>query len=82
VTHECLLHFCLYAYRDERTQKKLRLFDIYIDEIPSAWYGAEIDYKNEEYKKSNFPFLEWIEEQNGLYFVREQDREKFLAYYE
>ncbi|WP_154931413.1 DEAD/DEAH box helicase, partial [Klebsiella grimontii] len=82
VTHECLLHFCLYAYRDEKTQNKLSLFDIYIDEIPSAWYGAEIDYKNEEYKKSNFPFLEWIEEQNGLYFVREQDREKFLAYYE
>ncbi|WP_219676277.1 DEAD/DEAH box helicase [Klebsiella michiganensis] len=82
VTHECLLHFCQYAYRDEKTQNKLRLFDIYIDEIPPAWYGAEIDYKNEEYKKSNFPFLEWIEEQNGLYFVREQDREKFLAYYE
>lgn len=82
VTHECLLHFCLYAYRDEKTQNKLRLFDIYIDEIPSAWYGAEIDYKDEEYKKSNFPFLEWIEEQNGLYFIRDEDREKFLAYYE
>ncbi len=45
VTHECLLHFCLYAYRDEKTQNKLSLFDIYIDEIPPAWYGAEIDYK-------------------------------------
>ncbi|GJK93207.1 MULTISPECIES: DEAD/DEAH box helicase family protein [Klebsiella] len=82
VTHECLLHFCQYAYRDEKTQNKLRLFDIYIDEIPSAWYGAEIDYKDEEYKKSNFPFLEWIEEQNGLYFIRDEHREKFLAYYE
>ncbi|MXS15403.1 DEAD/DEAH box helicase family protein [Klebsiella oxytoca] len=82
VTHECLLHFCQYAYRDEKTQNELRLFDIYIDEIPSAWYGAEIDYKDEEYKKSNFPFLEWIEEQNGLYFIRDEDREKFLAYYE
>lgn len=82
VTHECLLHFCLYAYRDERTQKKLRLFDIYIDEIPSAWYGAEIDYKNEEYRDSNFPFLGWLEERDGLRFVRDEDREKFLAYYD
>ena len=82
VTHECLLHFCLYAYRDEKNQNKLSLFDIYIDEIPSAWYGAEIDYKNEEYRDSNFPFLGWLEERDGLYFVREQDREKFLAYYE
>ncbi len=82
VTHECLLHFCLYAYRDERTQKKLRLFDIYIDEIPTAWYGAEIDYKNEEYRDSNFPFLGWLEERDGLRFVRDEDREKFLAYYD
>lgn len=82
VTHECLLHFCQYAYRDEKTQNKLRLFDIYIDEIPSAWYGAEIDYKDEEYRDSNFPFLGWLEERDGLRFVRDEDREKFLAYYE
>lgn len=82
VTHECLLHFCLYAYRDEKTQNKLHLFDIYIDEIPTAWYGAEIDYKNEEYRNSNFPFLGWLEERDGLQFVRDEDREKFLAYYE
>lgn len=82
VTHECLLHFCLYAYRDEKTQNKLRLFELYIDEIPSAWYGAEIDYKNEEYRDSNFPFLGWLEERDGLRFVRDQDRERFLAYYE
>lgn len=82
VTHECLLHFCLYAYRDEKTQNKLSLFDIYIDEIPSAWYGAEIDYKDEEYRDSNFPFLGWLEERDGLRFVRDEDREKFLAYYE
>ncbi|EFB3123316.1 DEAD/DEAH box helicase family protein [Escherichia coli] len=82
VTHECLLHFCLYAYRDEKTQNKLHLFDIYIDEIPTAWYGAEVDYKNEEYRNSNFPFLGWLEERDGLRFVRHEDREKFLAYYQ
>lgn len=82
VTHECLLHFCLYTYRDEKTQKKLSQFDIFIDEIPSAWYGAEIDYKNEEYRDSNFPFLGWLEERDGLRFIRDEDREKFLAYYE
>jgi hypothetical protein len=82
VTHECLLHFCLYAYRDEKTQNKLSLFDIYIDEIPPAWYGAEIDYKNEEYRDSNFPFLGWLEERDGLRFVRDEDSEKFVAYYD
>lgn len=82
VTHECLLHFCQYAYRDEKTQNKLRLFDIYIDEIPSAWYGAEIDYKDEEYRDSNFPFLGWLEERDGLRFVRDEDSEKFVAYYD
>ncbi|HDK6781627.1 TPA: DEAD/DEAH box helicase family protein [Klebsiella pneumoniae] len=82
VTHECLLHFCLYAYREEKTQNKLSLFDIYIDEIPPAWYGAEIDYKNEEYRDSNFPFLGWLEERDGLRFVRDEDSEKFVAYYD
>ncbi|HBX7959982.1 TPA: hypothetical protein MIG85_15590 [Klebsiella pneumoniae] len=82
VTHECLLHFCLYAYLDEKTQKKLSQFDIFIDEIPSAWYGAEIDYKDPNYRDSSFPFLAWLEERDGLYFIRDEAIEKFLAYYD
>ncbi|WP_432538849.1 DEAD/DEAH box helicase [Klebsiella pneumoniae] len=82
VTHECLLHFCLYAYRDEKTQRKLSRFELYVDEIPSAWYGAEIDYKDPNYRDSSFPFLGWLEERDGLWFIRDGDREKFLAYYD
>ena len=82
VAHECLLHFSLYAYRDEKTQKKLSPFEIFIDEIPSAWYGAEINYKKEEYRDTSFPFLEWLEERDGLHFVRDEHREKFIAYYD
>lgn len=82
VTHECLLHFSLYAYRDEKTQKKLSQFEIFIDEIPSAWYGAEVDYKDLQYRDTNFPFLEWLEEKDGLYFISDEDKDKFEAYYE
>lgn len=82
VTHECLLHFSLFAYRDEPTQRKLNNFEIFIDEIPSAWYGAEVDYKNLQYRDSNFPFLEWLEEREGLHYIRDEHLDKFHAYYE
>ncbi len=82
VTHECLLHFSLFAYRDEKTQKKLGQFEIFIDEIPTAWYGAEVDYKDPKYRETNFPFLEWLEERGGLHFIRDEEKDKFEAYYE
>ena len=41
------------------TQNKLHLFDIYIEEIPQP-YGAEVDYKNEEYQTPTSHFSGWL----------------------
>ncbi|XOL90154.1 hypothetical protein ACLB6F_19480 [Enterobacter hormaechei] len=80
-THQCFIHYCYRAALETELQNLLRNFSIFVDEIPDAMFGAYIKVQHTKRTEQNFPFLDWLEERDGLLFLREDKREHFYAYW-
>lgn len=80
-THQCFIHYCYRAVLETELQNLLRNFSIFVDEIPDAMFGAYIKVQHTERTAENFPFLDWVEERDGLLFLREDCRTDFYAYW-
>ncbi|MEG3112430.1 hypothetical protein SC127_17025 [Pantoea sp. T14] len=80
-THEAFKHYCYQAFHNKEMQQLLSGFDIYIDEIPTATFGAYVRVKVSDAIEENFPFLAWIEERNGLYFLKKEHYDNLLCYW-
>lgn len=80
-THQCFIHYCYRAALETELQNLLRNFSVFVDEIPDAMFGAYIKVQHTDWTAENFPFLEWLEEQDGLLFLREDCRTEFYKYW-
>uniref|UniRef100_UPI00388D7F86 helix-turn-helix domain-containing protein n=2 Tax=Enterobacterales TaxID=91347 RepID=UPI00388D7F86 len=49
--------------------------------IPDGWFGAEATIRHADRTAENFPFLEWLEERNGLLYLREEHYDNLYKYY-
>ncbi|HBL6131369.1 TPA: hypothetical protein LR639_004330, partial [Enterobacter hormaechei] len=80
-THQCFIHYCYRAALETELQNLLRNFSIFVDEIPDAMFGAYIKVQHTKRTEQNFPFLDWLEERDGLLFLSEDKREDFYDYW-
>lgn len=80
-THQCFIHYCYRAALETELQNLLRSFSIFVDEIPDAMFGAYIKVQHTDRTEENFPFLDMLEERDGLLFLREDRRKDFYAYW-
>ncbi|WP_374746690.1 hypothetical protein AAHX80_03875 [Klebsiella variicola subsp. variicola] len=80
-THECFKHYCYRAEFETELQSLLKDFNVFIDEIPDAMFGAYIKVVHTNRTEENFPFLKWLEEKDGLLYLREEERKKFYDYW-
>ncbi len=80
-THQCFIHYCYRAALEIELQNLLRNFSIFVDEIPDAMFGAYIKVQHTNRTEQNFPFLDMLEERDGLLFLREDERKNFYDYW-
>ncbi|EMM8460583.1 hypothetical protein RRR51_002900 [Citrobacter freundii] len=80
-THQCFIHYCYRAALETELQNLLRNFSIFVDEIPDAMFGAYIKVQHTDRTEENFPFLKWLEERDGLLFLREDCQTDFYKYW-
>ncbi len=80
-THQCFIHYCYRAALEIELQNLLRNFSIFVDEIPDAMFGAYIKVQHTDRTEENFPFLKWLEERDGLLFLREDCQRDFYKYW-
>ena len=80
-THQCFIHYCYRAEFEPELQNLLKNFSVVTDEIPDAMFGAYIKVQHTDQTEENFPFLEWLEERDGLLFLREDCRDEFYKYW-
>jgi len=80
-THEAFKHYCYLAMHNKEMQELLSGVDVFIDEIPSASFGGYIKVDSKSRVDDNYPFLDWLEERNGLWWIKEDNRDEFLAYW-
>ncbi|MEL9441292.1 hypothetical protein J4X73_01775 [Escherichia coli] len=80
-THQCFIHYCYRAALETELQNLLRNFRIFVDEIPDAMFGAYIKVQHTDRTEENFPFLKWLEERDGLLFLREDCQTDFYKYW-
>nr|EGT4402054.1 hypothetical protein [Cronobacter malonaticus]EGT4416362.1 hypothetical protein [Cronobacter malonaticus] len=80
-THQCFIYYCYRAALETELQNLLRNFSIFVDEIPDAMFGAYIKVQHTDRTEENFPFLKWLEERDGLLFLREDCQTDFYKYW-
>lgn len=80
-THQCFIHYCYRAALEIELQNLLSSFSIFVDEIPDAMFGAYIKVQHTDRTEENFPFLKWLEERDGLLFLREDCQTDFYKYW-
>lgn len=80
-THGGLLEVCKRAAFDDSVKELLSQFDVFIDEVPDSGYGAQVKIRNEERTQDNFPFLQWLEEREGLHYIKEDSQDEFYQYF-
>ncbi|MXE70851.1 hypothetical protein FQ026_23400, partial [Escherichia coli] len=69
-THQALQVFCERATFDSEMQKLLSPFQVFIDEIPSAWHGDHATVLHSDAVTDNFPSMQWMKEEDGLLFLK------------
>ncbi|MGZ0444788.1 DEAD/DEAH box helicase family protein [Citrobacter freundii] len=80
-THECFTNYCHLATFNLEMRSLLAEHNVVIDEIPDGWFGAEATIRHADRTAENFPFLEWLEERNGLLYLREEHYDNLYKYY-
>lgn len=80
-THQCFLHYCYRAEFEPELQTFLKNFSVFVDEVPDAMFGAYIKVVHSDRTEKNFPFLDWMEDRDGLLFLREDCRDDFYKYW-
>lgn len=80
-THECFKHYCYRAEFETELQYLLKPFSVFVDELPDAMFGAYVRVKHSDRTEQNFPFLEWMEERDGLLFLRDDSRADIYKYW-
>lgn len=80
-THECFTNYCHLATFNPEMRSLLAEHNVVVDEIPDGWFGAEATIHHADRTAENFPFLEWLEERNGLLYLREEHYDNLYKYY-
>lgn len=80
-THECFTNYCHLATFNPEMRSLLAEHNVVVDEIPDGWFGAEATIRHADRTAENFPFLEWLEERNGLLYLREEHYDNLYKYY-
>ncbi|EGX05257.1 DEAD/DEAH box helicase [Escherichia coli] len=80
-THECFTNYCHLATFNPEMRSLLAEHNVVVDEIPNGWFGAEATIRHADRTAENFPFLEWLEERNGLLYLREEHYNNLYKYY-
>lgn len=80
-THQALQVFCERATFDSEMQKLLSPFQVFIDEIPSAWHGDHATVLHSDAVTDNFPFMQWMKEEEGLLFLKSDNENDLYKYY-
>ncbi|KJM59585.1 MULTISPECIES: DEAD/DEAH box helicase family protein [Enterobacter] len=80
-THECFTNYCHLATFNPEMRSLLAEHNVMIDEIPDGWFGAEAKIRHADRTAENFPFLAWLEERNGLLYLRDEHYDKLYQYY-
>ncbi|GFM11118.1 DEAD/DEAH box helicase [Enterobacter sp. M4-VN] len=80
-THECFTNYCHLATFNPEMRSLLAEHNVVVDEIPDGWFGAEATIRHADRTAENFPFLDCLEERNGLLYLREEKYDKLYHYY-
>lgn len=80
-THECFTNYCQLATFNPEMRSLLAKHNVVVDEIPDGWFGAEATIRHADRTAENFPFLDCLEERNGLLYLREEKYDKLYHYY-
>lgn len=80
-TQECFTNYCHLATFNPEMRSLLAEHNVVVDEIPDGWFGAEATIRHADRTAENFPFLEWLEERNGLLYLREEHYDNLYKYY-
>lgn len=81
-THEAFKQYCYRAFHDQEMRDLLKGFNVFVDEIPTATFGAYIKVDSTQDVNDNYPFLDWLEERDGLHYVKEDHKEDLLSYWQ
>lgn len=80
-THECFTNYCHLATFNLEMRSLLAEHNVVVDEIPDGWFGAEATIRHADRTAENFPFLEWLEERNGLLYLCDEHYDELYKYY-